>query len=167
MARIFKLEELAAIRQRHHRDKIVLVTGVFDLIHPGHIIFLEAARALGDVLVAGVGCDAQVSRLKPGRPIWPDGWRAQMVASLRTVEYCFIGPPETVEHPLKIVERGLATFRPDVYAVNDDAFDISYRRGLASRFGAKLTVIPQADYPPGFTELSTTALLQKLRGAGE
>lgn len=167
MERIFELQELAAVREHHRNKRIVFVTGVFDLTHPGHILFLEAARAIGDLLVAGVGNDAQVGKLKPGRPIWSGTWRAMMVASLKPVDYCFIGPPETVEHPLKIVEMGLASFKPDVYVVNDDAFDIPHRRVLADHFGVEFMVIPCASYPREVVQFSTTNLLRKLRQAGE
>ncbi len=167
MARIFDLKELAVIREQYRGKRIVLVTGVFDLTHPGHVLFFEAARALGDVLVAGVGNDAQVGLLKPGRPIWPQEWRALMVTTMRPVDFCFIGPPETVEHPLKIVELAFETFRPDIYAVNDDAFDIPYRRELAARYSAELAVIERASYPPEFAEFSTTNILQKLKKFGE
>lgn len=163
MARIFDLEELAVIREHHRGKRIVLVTGVFDLTHPGHILFLEAARALGDALIAGVGNDAQVGLLKPGRPFWPQEWRALMIASLKPVDFCFIGPPETVEHPLKIVELAFDLLRPDVYAVNDDAFDIPYRRRLAERFSVMLSVIPLAAYPPEVRGLSTSALAERIR----
>lgn len=167
MERIVELKELAAIREQHRRERIVLVTGVFDLTHPGHALFLEAAKALGDILIVGVGHDAQVGLLKPGRPVWTHEWRARMVTSLRAVDFCFIGPPETVEHPLKIVELAFEAFQPDIYAVNDDAFDISYRRELAERYGVELAVIARASYPRGFTGLSTTNLLRKLAEIGE
>lgn len=166
MVRIFDLEELAVIREHYRGKRIVLVTGVFDLTHPGHALFLEAARALGDVLVAGVGNDAQVGLLKPGRPFWPQEWRALMIASLKPVDFCFIGPPETVEHPLKIVELALETFRPDIYAVNDDAFDVPHRKLLAEQFGAALMVIERSAYPPAFAQLSTSVLLERIRTSG-
>lgn len=166
MARIFDLKELAFIRQQYRGKRIVLVTGVFDLTHPGHVLFLEAARGLGDVLAVGVGCDAQVGLLKPGRPVWPEAWRAGMIASLKSVDYCFIGPSETVEHPLKIVELALEALQPDVYAVNDDAFDMPSRRALCERFGVGLAVIERAAYPAEFAAASTSAILRKIRDGG-
>lgn len=159
---IIQFNQLPEIREQHQGQQIVFVTGVFDLTHPGHVLFLEFCRNFGDVLVVGIGNDTQVARLKPDRPIWNETWRAKMIASLKPVDYCFIGPPETATHHLKIVEMGFGALRPDVYAINDDVIDIPDRRLLAYRFVVNLVVIERAAYPPEFFGVSTSAILEKV-----
>lgn len=161
---LVRYEDLfSSIRAKLPHDEIVFCTGVFDLLHPGHLLFLEACKRHGDVLVVGVGNDIQVGQLKHGRPLYPEQWRATMIAALKPVDYCFIGPPETAAHPLKIVELGFEILRPDVYVVNEDALDMDYRRVLVNRFGIKFVVIPHAAYPLEFFGLSTSAILKKIR----
>ena len=68
--------------------KIVFTNGCFDLLHIGHVRYLEAARAEGDVLVVGVNSDSSVRRIKgPGRPIVPEDQRAEVLASLSCVDF--------------------------------------------------------------------------------
>ena len=157
------MADLPEIRTRNREDQIVFVTGVFDVTHPGHILFFEACKRLGDILVVGLGNDAQVALLKPGRPFFPETWRLKIVASFKPVDYCFIGTPETVAHHLRIVELGFAMLRPNVYVVNDDASDIEKRRELAQRFSVEIAIIERSSYPTEFMSLSTTKILEKIR----
>src|ERR687883_103133 len=72
---------------RKHGARIVFANGCFDILHVGHVRYLEAARALGDLLVVGINTDEQVRRLKgPGRPFVPERERAELIASLRAVD---------------------------------------------------------------------------------
>src|ERR671926_765438 len=90
--------------------RIVLANGCFDILHVGHVRYLEAARALGDLLVVGINADEQVRRLKgPGRPFVPERERAEVIASLRAVDLVTIFPEPTVEELLRAL-------RPDVHA---------------------------------------------------
>jgi cytidyltransferase-like protein len=74
--------------ERRRGAKIVLANGCFDLIHVGHIRYLEGARALGDVLVVGINSDEQVKQLKgASRPLTPERERAEIIAALRLVDY--------------------------------------------------------------------------------
>src|SRR5918911_5615348 len=69
-------------------QRVVLTNGVFDLLHVGHLRYLRAARALGDLLVVGLNDDASVARLKgPGRPLVPQDERAELLAALEPVDY--------------------------------------------------------------------------------
>jgi rfaE bifunctional protein nucleotidyltransferase chain/domain len=74
----------AYVRERRRAgDRIVFTNGVFDILHPGHLRYLRAARRQGDVLVVGINSDASVRRNKgEGRPIIPDFERAEVVAAL-------------------------------------------------------------------------------------
>src|SRR3954470_15149445 len=77
--------------------RVVFANGCFDLLHVGHVRYLEAARALGDLLVVGVNGDEQVRRLKgAGRPLILERERAELVAALRAVDYVTIFHETTV-----------------------------------------------------------------------
>jgi rfaE bifunctional protein nucleotidyltransferase chain/domain len=108
-----ELEEIAR-RERSAGKTIVLCNGCFDLIHVGHVRYLQAARALGDVLVVALNSDASVAALKgAGRPLQSAAERAELVASFECVDYVTIFDDRTVE-------RIIATLRPDVHAKGTD-----------------------------------------------
>jgi len=87
---------------------IVFTNGVFDLLHPGHVRYLEHARALGDALIVGVNSDRSVRANKgPHRPVTPEGERAEILAALRSVDAVVIFDEDT---PLELIEA----IRPDV-----------------------------------------------------
>ncbi len=78
--------------------RLVFTNGCFDLLHPGHIAYLEAARALGDALVIGVNTDSSVRRLKgPSRPFVPEGDRARLLAALSCVSAVVLFSDDTPE----------------------------------------------------------------------
>jgi rfaE bifunctional protein nucleotidyltransferase chain/domain len=91
--KILSLEELLSERSRlrSERKRVVFTNGVFDLLHVGHIRYLEQARSFGDVLVVAVNSDRSVRQLKgDGRPIVTESERAEILASLRSVDYVTI-----------------------------------------------------------------------------
>ena len=95
-------------------SRIVLANGCFDILHAGHVRYLEGARALGDVLVVAINSDAQVARLKgEGRPILPERERAELVASLQAVDWVTIFEEPTVTELLLAI-------KPDVHAKGTD-----------------------------------------------
>ena len=99
---------------RRHGARVIFANGCFDILHVGHVRYLEAARALGDLLVVGINADEQVRRLKgPGRPFVPERERAEVIASLRAVDLVTIFPEPTVEELLRAL-------RPDVHAKGTD-----------------------------------------------
>lgn len=114
-----KILSLEALRDRlaeHRRrgQRIVLANGCFDLLHVGHVRYLEGARREGDVLVVGVNSDASVRHLKgSGRPLLPAPERAVLVAALAAVDYVVVFDDLTVA-PL------IAALRPDVHAKGTD-----------------------------------------------
>ena len=100
MARILSRPELLSTLRPHRADKgrIALANGLFDLLHVGHVRYLEAAKREGDVLVVAINSDASARALKgPGRPIVPESERAELVAALRCVDYVTIFDEPTVE----------------------------------------------------------------------
>lgn len=99
MATRVRLSDLPAIRARASRagKTVALANGIFDLFHVGHLRYLEGAKALGDVLVVAVNSDASTRRNKgPGRPVVPEGERAEIVAALACVDHVVLFGSKTV-----------------------------------------------------------------------
>ncbi|GBD27365.1 Bifunctional protein HldE [bacterium HR30] len=106
------LEELQTLRRQGKR--IVFTNGCFDLLHPGHVRYLRAARELGDVLVVAINSDASVRRIKgPKRPLVPAQDRAELLAALEMVDYVTIFDEDT---PLDLIEK----IAPDVLVKGGD-----------------------------------------------
>lgn len=155
-----ELADLGA-RLRAAGRKVVFTNGHFDLLHVGHLRALQAARALGDVLVVGVNDDATTRRRKgPTRPLVPQAERAELLAGLACVDYVTVFGEETAE---KIV----SLLRPDVYVKGGDyaADGAAEADGLAPLpearivrgYGGAVVIVPLV---PG---RSTTALERALR----
>jgi len=128
-------ERLAAWRAAGHR--IVFTNGVFDLLHRGHVEYLEEARALGDRLVVGVNGDASVARLKgPARPIVPEGERRELVEALAAVDLAVIFEDDT---PLRLIEA----VAPDVLVKGGDwAVDRIVGREFVEARGGRVLNLP-------------------------
>ncbi len=144
------LERLAAHRQ--HGQRIVLANGWFDLLHAGHIRYLEGARREGDVLVVGVNSDASGRALKGDRrPVLRARARAELVAALAAVDYVVIFNEPTVE-------RLLAELRPDVHAKGTDyTAETVPERETAARLGVRIAIVGDPK------QHSTRDLLARLR----
>src|ERR1043165_5969138 len=99
---------------RKYGARIVFANGCFDILHVGHVRYLEGAKALGDLLVVGVNSDAQVRAQKgEGRPYTPERERAEIVAAVRAVDLVIIFQEPTVEQLLLAI-------RPDFHAKGTD-----------------------------------------------
>ena len=104
-------ERLGSQRQR---GTVVLANGIFDLLHVGHVRYLEAAKRLGDVLVVAVNSDASARRAKgPGRPVIPQAERAELIAALECVDHVIVFD----EPDVCAVIRAL---RPEIHAKGTD-----------------------------------------------
>jgi rfaE bifunctional protein nucleotidyltransferase chain/domain len=116
--------------------RVVFANGCFDLLHVGHVRYLEAAKGCGDLLVVGVNGDEQVRRLKgEGRPFVPERERAETVAALRAVDYV------TVFHEPTVTELLLA-LRPDVHAKGTDYTEDSVpERDVVRSFGGRVQIV--------------------------
>src|SRR2546423_13703760 len=121
---------------RKNGARVVFANGCFDLLHVGHVRYLEGARALGDVLVVAVNDDAQVRRLKgEGRPLVNERERAELVASLRAVSYV------TIFHEPTVTELLLA-LRPDVHAKGTDYTEETVpERDVVRSFGGRVAIV--------------------------
>jgi rfaE bifunctional protein nucleotidyltransferase chain/domain len=151
MTRAQLLPVLAQARAQQQR--IVFTNGCFDLMHVGHVRYLQAAKALGHLLVVGVNSDASVRGLDKGadRPIVPEAQRAEVLAALGCVDYVVLfAEPDP--------EQLIAALQPDVLVKGGDwAIDKIVGRATVEARGGLVTTIPLV---PG---LSTTALLQRIR----
>jgi rfaE bifunctional protein nucleotidyltransferase chain/domain len=105
---------LELARMRTEGRRIVLANGCFDLLHVGHLRYLQAARSLGDCLVVAINSDASVRRLKgPGRPLVPAEERAELLLALRCVDRVFCFEEDDLESSLR-------EMRPHVHAKGTD-----------------------------------------------
>jgi len=141
----------AALRSAGKR--LVVTNGCFDLLHPGHVFYLEAARNLGDALLIGLNGDASVGQLKgPGRPVNHQDDRAIVLAALESVSCVCIFQE-------RAATRFLSRAEPDIYVKGGDytleTLNQEERR-LVEQNGGKIEIIP---FTPG---KSTTALLKKI-----
>jgi rfaE bifunctional protein nucleotidyltransferase chain/domain len=152
-AKVVGWDELLALRETWRRDgrRVVWTNGCFDLLHVGHVRSLEAAAALGDVLVVGVNSDETVRELKgPGRPIVPAAERAEVVAGLEPVDHVVL-----FEEPTP--EAALDRLRPEVHAKGADYADKPIpERAVVEAYGGTVELLPIV---PG---VSTTALAERL-----
>jgi rfaE bifunctional protein nucleotidyltransferase chain/domain len=128
---------------------------VFDLIHPGHIDILNAARETADALIVGVNSDESVRRLKgPTRPVRSDAERAYVLAAIECVDLVVIFPEDT---PLNLVKH----LRPDVIVKGGDYAEESIVGAAEVKsWGGRVVVVPLT---PGH---STTAIIRKLNEDG-
>src|SRR5215211_7566483 len=116
MAIVLSLDELRAERERLREagKKVVFTNGCFDLLHPGHVRYLEQARALGDALIVALNSDRSVRELKgERRPILTEDERAEVMAALASVDYVTIFDEPT---PRQII----AALLPDVLVKGGD-----------------------------------------------
>src|SRR5918911_86552 len=116
--------------------RIVFANGCFDLLHVGHVRYLEGARALGDLLVVGINSDEQVRAQKgQGRPVMPERERAEIVASLRAVDYVTIFPEPTVEALLRAL-------KPDIHAKGTDYTEETVpERDVVRSYGGRVMIV--------------------------
>ena len=117
-------------------SQIVLANGCFDVLHVGHIRYLQGARELGDVLVVGVNSDRQVAIQKgAGRPILPATERAELLAALESVSYVTIFDEPTVEELL-------LALKPDVHAKGTDyTVDTVPEREVVKSYGGRVAIV--------------------------
>ncbi|MFN2453754.1 MAG: adenylyltransferase/cytidyltransferase family protein [Pyrinomonadaceae bacterium] len=121
---------------RKNRARVVLANGCFDVLHVGHIRYLEGARLLGDILIVGINSDAQVRALKgEGRPFVPERERAEIIAAVRAVDYVTIFSEPTVEELLRAL-------RPDVHAKGTDYTEETVpERDVVRSYGGRVAIV--------------------------
>jgi len=147
-----RLLELAA-RERAAGRTVVFANGAFDLLHVGHVRYLEAARREGGWLAVGVNADASVARAKgPGRPIVPARERAEVVAALAAVDAVVLFEEDS---PAAL----MAALRPDVHAKGTDyAAEAVPEREVVAAYGGRTVIVGDPK------DHSTTDVIARLRG---
>jgi D-glycero-beta-D-manno-heptose 1-phosphate adenylyltransferase len=167
MNKITTLEYLVAQQPawRAGGRTLVFTNGVFDLLHLGHVRYLQEARALGDVLVVGLNSDSSVRRLKgPSRPLVPQAERAELLAALSCVDHMVIYDTDTAEHLVSALQ-------PEVYVKGGDyAQPAAHEPGslpphplkplpeaeVVRAYGGRVVLVP---YLKGY---STTELIERI-----
>ncbi|HWX17987.1 MAG TPA: adenylyltransferase/cytidyltransferase family protein [Chthoniobacterales bacterium] len=155
-AKIIDLTKLAGRTKelRAAGKRLVATNGCFDLLHPGHVRYLQAARSLGDALAVGLNGDRSVRELKgPGRPINNEKDRAEMLAALESVDFVTIFPEVRAT-------RFIETAAPAIYAKGGDYTCETLNadeRAVLQKIGAEVRIIPFEE------NYSTSALLEQLR----
>ena len=157
--KILTREQLLSWRQefRAAGKRLVATNGCFDLLHAGHVLYLQAARNLGDGLLVGVNSDAAVRQLKgPDRPLNSESDRALVLAGLECVSAVFIFPEVRATDFLRTVQ-------PDIYAKGGDytleTLDQN-ERAAVEHSGGQISLIP---FVPG---KSTSRLIARMRSGG-
>lgn len=149
-----RLEHVLQLREqlRATGKTLVFTNGHFDLLHVGHLDYLEKARALGDALILGVNGDGSTEQLKgTGRPIVPAVERARLLAALRPVDAVVIFDDSTAEALIRKLQ-------PEIYVKGGDYTNkFLPERSTVESYGGRVVLI---DYLPGH---STTELIRKIR----
>lgn len=157
MGRVVNDVELATLvaADRAAGRTVAFANGCFDLLHVGHVRYLEAAKREADRLVVAVNADASVRGLKgPGQPVMPDAARAELVAALRAVDYVVLFNDATVE-------RLLLLLTPDVHCKGTDyTVDTVPEREVVRSYGGRVAVVGDPK------DHSTRDLLSRLRQSG-
>ncbi|MGD8898186.1 MAG: adenylyltransferase/cytidyltransferase family protein [Acidobacteriota bacterium] len=143
-------ERVAAVREEGRT--VALANGCFDVLHVGHVRYLEGARAEADVLVVGVNGDDSVRRLKgEGRPVMPAEDRALMVAALKCTDHVVVFEEDDVSHLL-------LTLRPDVHCKGTDYTEETVpERDVVRSYGGRVAIVGDPK------EHDTRRLLERIR----
>ncbi len=152
MGQIYTREQLIAARAEWSRagKKVVFTNGCYDILHPGHIRLLEAARSLGDVLILALNTDASVQRLKgPTRPLISQDQRAELAAALAAVDAVTFFDEDT---PRDLI----AAVLPDILIKGADWAHFIAGREEVEAAGGQVLALP---LEPGY---STTGILEKV-----
>jgi len=153
MSKITPRNELKAIVERLKREgkKVVFTNGCFDILHAGHTRYLREARKLGDALILALNSDSSVRSIKgPMRPIVPEAERAEVVASLDSVDYVTVFDELT---PLELIEY----LRPDVIVKGGDWAEKDIVGAEAvGKWGGRVAVMPEIE------GASTTNIIDKV-----
>ncbi|MCK8824316.1 D-glycero-beta-D-manno-heptose 1-phosphate adenylyltransferase [Fuchsiella alkaliacetigena] len=138
--KLVKLAELKEVLQERRRakQKIVFTNGCFDILHVGHVRYLQAAQAKGDLLVVGINSDTSVKQLKgEQRPVVPEEERAEMLAALEMVDYVVIFEELTAK-------RVIGELKPDIYVKGGDySVEELPEAEVVASYGGKIELVKE------------------------
>lgn len=145
-------DELPSVRDQHSGDVVVLATGCFDLIHSGHVHFLEQAASQGDILILGINDDESVRSIKgKDRPILNEQERCVILAAFRFVSYIFTYPEKSAEVSIRLLG-------PDVFVVGSESLEL-YPDEIAAAKAVGSSVFPISKV----ASPSTTKIVETIR----
>jgi D-glycero-beta-D-manno-heptose 1-phosphate adenylyltransferase len=155
MEKLLDIAELAELVEelKNTKRKIMFTNGCFDIIHAGHVRYLQAARQLGDVLIVGLNSDNSVSLLKgPTRPINNQEDRAEVLAALSAVDYVIIFGEQTAEKLIRVI-------KPDIYVKGGDYVVANLPEAeLIDKLGGEIVLIPEVQ------GRSSSNIINKIKG---
>ena len=134
VSKVKTLDEMRAVVDglRERQGRLVFTNGCFELLHVGHIRYLQAARQLGEALVIGLNSDASVRQIKGSpRPLVPEAERAEVLAALSCVDYVIVFSEPTAENLV-------AALKPDIYVKGGDYAVVGRGEPLSSVAGLKI-----------------------------
>ena len=155
---MIELQELRLLREQYRRNHrtVVFTNGCFDILHAGHVRYLDEAKGLGDVLIVGLNSDESVHRLKgAGRPVNPAEDRAEVMSGLRSVDHVVVFGEKTAEELVRQLQ-------PDVYVKGGDyTVDQLPEASAVAAYGGRTVVVSLV---PG---RSTTNVIRRLQTPAE
>lgn len=151
---VVTLDDLADIRARYPNEKIILTSGTFDLLHVGHLEYLNGVKSYGDIVVVMMSGDARVrARKGTGRPIISEADRMEMLDALKVVDYVFIDPSKLPPGQIDPIHNEIvALLQPDMYVT--DGEDI--------RFSKVMDELRQAVLPRSSKQVSTSSIIEDI-----
>ncbi len=139
---------------KKEQKKIVLASGVFDVLHEGHLKFLEEVRGYGDVLIVGINNDNFASKKGPNRPIQSENVRAYLIAGFKCVTCVHIYDCSDRDRPL------ISIVKPDVYLMSNSSAetkeDRQYKVDIMDKLGGKTIIVDE------FSKAHSTSIIDKL-----
>jgi len=148
---IISQSKLQKILHKTPKKTLIFASGVFDLLHIGHLKYLKKAKSLGDLLVVWLDSDAKVKKCKgPSRPLNPLKQRMQIIASLKSVDYVL---PFREKSPQGIIKK----FKPDFIVRSKKCCKNNPIHKIVEKYGGKMY------YVNNLPSLSTTKIIQKIR----
>ena len=136
------LNQMDQQRQKYRREakNVVFTNGCFDILHAGHVRYLIAAKALGDVLIVGLNSDESVRKLKgEGRPVNPAADRAEVLAGLRAVDHVIVFGEATAEELVR-------QLKPDIYVKGGDySLDSLPEAKIVAGYGGRTILVPMVE----------------------
>lgn len=164
--KILSREELAAEVRRRQRagERGVFTNGCFDLLHLGHVRYLQEARSLGDFLILGLNSDSSTHILKgPGRPLVPEAERAEILAALTSVDYVSIFSEPTAGPLVALLQPAIYVKGGDYASVDGNEPDLTRlpEAKVVHEYGGTVRLIP---YLPHHSTTELIAAIKRLPG---
>lgn len=138
MAQVLNVDNIPDILQKFKNEKVVLTGGCFDVLHPGHVIFLQKAKEAGDILVVLLESDEKIKKLKGvNRPVHTQKERAKILSALKVVDYVVLLPSLETEEEY---DELIAKLKPDIIAVTKGIDDYHHKR-VSKLVGARFKYV--------------------------